>query len=193
MGRPMNIYKKLAVATAGAALSFAAIEANHVNPVQAATVTYDLTIDVTTGSLAGTQSFGFFSYDDSTLTGIGLETLGVNKGLSVDFDFLGKTYHETDENSYPDFPVVQFQDRSLLGIEFLVQDPTGFAFEIGTSNPDPNVFAGNQFIYGKRPGIDGDGVVKYSLRSVSEPNAMSGLAVLGLGLLLKRKVIAKHN
>lgn len=163
------------------------------NPVQAATVTYDFTIDLTTGSLANTESFGFFSYDDSTLTGIGLETLGVNKGLSVSFDFLGKTYYETDENSFPDFPIVQFQDRSLLGIAFLVQEQTGFAFGISTSNPDPNVFAGNQFIYGYRPGIDGGGVVKYSLRSVFEPSAMSGLAVLGFGLLLKRKVIAKHN
>ena len=117
LGKKMSIYQKLAVATATAALSLAAMEAKT---VQAATIIYDFTVDVTSGPLTGTQSFGSFSYDDLALTGTGLETLGVNEGLSISFDFLGKTYNETNDIGSPDYPIVQFQDQSLLGLNFFV-------------------------------------------------------------------------
>ena len=170
--------------TAGVVLSFTAIEANSVEPVLAATIAYDFTVDVTSGSLAGTQGFGSFSYDDSTLTGSGLETLKVNEDLSITFNFAGKVYNEADEVDFPYFPLVQFQDNSLLGLSFLAQK-SEFAFQIGTSSSDPNVYGGNEFIYGARPDMDGKGVVNYSPRPVPEPSAIFGL-LLGGCLLLKK-------
>lgn len=181
----MKLRQKLAFATAGVVLSFA-VEANSMKPALAATITYDFTVDVTSGSLAGTQSSGFFSYDDSTLEGIGLETLGVNEGLDISFEFSGKTYNETDDIYFPNFPMVQFQDSSLLGLSFLADD-SEFAFRIGTSNPDPDVFGGDEFRYGARPDVDGEGVVSYSSRPVPEPSAVTGLAVV-VGLLLRKKL-----
>lgn len=183
----MKLPQKLAFATAGVVLSCAAMEANFMKPALAATITYDFTVDVTSGSLAGIQGSGFFSYDDSTLKGIGLETLRANGGLDISFEFSGKTYNETDDINFPNFPMVQFQDSSLLGLSFLAEEP-GFAFQIGTPNPAPDVFGGDEFIYGVRPDIDGEGVVSYSSRPVPEPSTLSGLAVIGLGLLLRKKL-----
>ena len=176
--------QKLAFVTAGVVVSFTAIEANPVKPVLAATVTYDFTVDVTSGSLAGTQGFGFFSYDDSTLTGSGLETLGVNEDLTISFNFSGKVYNEADDVGFPYFPFVQFQDNSFLGLSFFRQKPE-FAFRIGTSSSDPKVYGGNEFRYGARPDIDGEGIVNYSPRPVPEPSAIFGL-LLGGCLLLKK-------
>ena len=76
----------------------------------------------------------------------------------------------------------------MLALSFLV-DKSGFAFQIGTPNLAPDVFGGNEFIYGVRPnpdGIDGEGVVNYSIRPVPEHSAMFGLVVVSLSLLLKQ-------
>lgn len=58
-----NFLGKLAVATAGAALSLAVMGAQ---PAGAATITYDFTVGVTSGPLTGNQYSGFFSYDDAS-------------------------------------------------------------------------------------------------------------------------------
>lgn len=57
-----SIFQKLAVAAAGTVLSLNLMEAN---PAQAAIITYDFTVDVTSGLLFGNQYRGYFSYDDS--------------------------------------------------------------------------------------------------------------------------------
>lgn len=184
----MSIHQKLAVATAAAALSYAVIDAK---PVQAATITYDFTVDVTSGPLTGNQSSGFFSYDDSILTGSGLETIGADDGLSVSFNFLGKTYNETNDIDFPDYPIVQFQDRKLLGLNFAVfYAPSfqtfGIADTVDVATGSLGSGGGNIFAYDTDPSVqfEGLGNVTYSPRPVPEPVSVVG--VLGLGFLLKK-------
>ncbi|MCC5630774.1 hypothetical protein LC613_23370 [Nostoc sphaeroides CHAB 2801] len=88
----MKLAKNLAIATIAATISVAAIGAK---PVQAALVNYDFTVNAIYGNNPG-QYFGSFQYDDSTLTNTGLETLGVENGLAVAFNYLVANYTEAD-------------------------------------------------------------------------------------------------
>ncbi len=189
----MSIHQKLAVATATAALSLAAMEAK----IQAASSIYDFTVDVTSGPLSGTQSFGSFSYDDVALTGTGLETLGVNEGLSISFDFLGETYDETNDIDLPDYPIVQFQDRSLLGLNFNVFYGSSLQFaianEVDVSTGAVGLDGGNVFAYDTDPSVVFEGLGTVTYKQVPEPSAVAGLSVLGLGFLLKKKVTSSRK
>ena len=190
----MSIYQKLAVATATAALSLAAMEAEN---VQAATIIYDFTVDVTSGPLTGTQSSGSFSYDDLALTGTGLETLGVNEGLSVSFDFLVETYNETNDIDSPNYPIVQFQDQSLLGLNFNVFYASSLQFaiadEIDASIGAVGLGGGNVFAYDTDPNAAFEGLGTVTYRPVPEPSSVVGLSVLGLGFLLRKKVTSSRK
>lgn len=191
----MSIYQKLAVATATATLSLAAMEAK----IQAATIIYDFTVDVTSGPLSGTQSFGSFSYDDLALTGTGLETLGVNEGLSISFDFLGETYNETDDiGSLNNYPIVQFQDQSLLGLNFNVFYSPSFqsfaiADEVDVSMGAVGLGGGNVFAYDTDPSVEFEGLGTVTYQQVPEASSVVGLGVLGLGFLLKKKVTSSRK
>lgn len=185
----MSIYQKLTVATATAVLSLAAMEAK----IQAATITYDFTIDVTSGPLTDTEPSGFFSYDNSTLTGTGLEALGVNQGLSIAFNFLGDTYNETNDIDFPAFPIVQFQDRQLLGLSFVAFyapffQTIGIGDTVDVSIGEIGRGGGSIFAYDTDPsvGFEGVGEVTYTARPVPEPSSVAALSALGLGFLLKR-------
>ncbi|MEQ8753844.1 MAG: PEP-CTERM sorting domain-containing protein [Coleofasciculus sp. G1-WW12-02] len=183
----MKNYQKLAIVTAGLALSFAAIEANS---AQAAIITYDFTVDVTTGLLTDTQYQGFFSYDDSTLTGSGVESVGIAEGLSISFDFLGVTYTEADDNLVDfGFPFVEFNQGSLVGLQYTVSN--GAIFSIFGDNPT-GLGGGDEFNYIDETSFEvGNGNVTYSLRppsaSVPEPSAVLGLGILGFGWLVRTK------
>ena len=48
------------------------------HPSLAKPITYDFTVEVSQGSLAGNTYTGSFSYDDEQLTGVGKEEIGVN-------------------------------------------------------------------------------------------------------------------
>jgi hypothetical protein len=76
----MNKSPKCICAIASVILSFGLIQAK---PTQAATITYDLTIDFDAGSLAGESYKGFYSYDPALI-----ELDGVGKPFRVtDFDY----------------------------------------------------------------------------------------------------------
>lgn len=170
------------------------------NPVQAAILTSDFIVNITSGSLAGTQASGSLSFDDSTLTGEELESVGQTDGLSIAFDFLGRSYTELNEydreGEEGDYPLVSFQDGRLLGLNFLVINPSvGFAF---SDNQIDNRFGtigeagGTTFVYNTVledwPPFEGQGVVTYS-KPVPEPSSVLGtvaFGIFGTGLLLKR-------
>lgn len=177
----MNICTKLAFAI-GLALSLTAIETS---PVFAATLSYNFFVDVTSGSLAnsslvGNKYKGYFSYDDSALEDGEAESV---KGLSLSFDFFGH-YTEENDHSYPDYPVAYFNERELLGLDYLSYTNADsvlrlyldtFYFETGADS-----VAGN---------------VTYSLASVNpapvpEPDATLELGLLSsIGWLLKKRII----
>ncbi len=188
----MNIYKKVTVAIASLALGVAAIKTNS---VQAATVTYDFNVDVTTGSLADNLYEGSFSYDDSTLTGIGRETVGIEDELSIDFEFLGKTYTEENDNNVSfNFPIVEFNNGSLVGLQYIVSDVLDNSiFSFAIFGDDSDGLGGDKFQYVNENSVEAsEGRVIYTFASspssVPEPSTVLGLGILSLSWLLKSKV-----
>ena len=99
-----SIYQKLALATAGTVLSLAVMETYSAN---AATITYDFTVNITDGPLLGNQYSGFFSYDDTSPSATRLPAdytspsfvsplVPVFDVTEFNFDFAGKTYTKSD-------------------------------------------------------------------------------------------------
>jgi hypothetical protein len=84
-------------------------------------VTYDFTITVTKGGLAGNSFKGSFSYDDAKLKGTGVEELGITEGLTTCINYLGRTYRETEDTSYPTFPTLRFEDGKIAQLNFWIQ------------------------------------------------------------------------
>lgn len=114
----LKLLSKRSCAFASVALSTAVITTSLAN---AATITYDFTLNVNQGSLAGKTFNGTFSYDDATLKGTGVEELGVAEGLTVCMNYLGRNYSETDDTSYPAFPKLVFEDGKVKQLDFWIQ------------------------------------------------------------------------
>lgn len=85
------------------------------------TVTHDFTVNVNKGSLAGKSFDGSFSYDAATLKGVGKEELTVKDGLIVCMNFLGRTYNAIDDNNYPTFPKLVFEDGKIKRLDFWIE------------------------------------------------------------------------
>lgn len=113
-----NLSPKLSTAFLAVALSSAALITSS---AQASTVSYDFTVNVTQGPLAGQSYSGTFSYDDSTLEGSGIEILGIEQELSVCMNYFGRNYTELDDTSYPEFPKLLFEDGAITQLDFWVQ------------------------------------------------------------------------
>lgn len=183
-----NIVKSSAVATTGAAMSLAAIKAN---PTQAATVTYDFTVYVTSGSLSGQQFEGFFSYKNSTLTGIGSEEIGVKEGLFVRFELLGVTYTEASDFNSPLYPRVLFENGSLAGLDFEVFNSQVSYQLIRDFDKKSSCFTYR--LADEATLRTGSGTVTYSLREnsptpVPEQDTVEDLSVPGFDWLLKGNI-----
>ncbi|WP_373535071.1 hypothetical protein [Microcoleus sp.] len=108
---------KLSVAIATTLLSTSLTAAQ----AYAVPVTYDFTVTVTKGRLAGNSFNGSFSYDDAKLKGTGVEELGIAEGLTTCINYLGRTYRETDDTSYPTFPKLRFEDGNISQLNFWIQ------------------------------------------------------------------------
>ncbi|MBD2438123.1 PEP-CTERM sorting domain-containing protein [Nostoc sp. FACHB-110] len=164
-----------------AAISMATLS---VKPAQAAILTYKFTANALSGDNPG-QYFGSFTFDNSSLTNVGLEDIGVENGLKVAFNYLGNNYTEVDDDDYDTFPVLSFNNGNLLGLSYLVQDK----FFIGGDIDNPGL-GGNKFYTFEL--VDGAssvlevGTVSYT--KVPEPLSLGGTAIAGtLGLWLQRK------
>jgi len=114
----LNLFSKRSFVIAIAALSTAVITTSLAH---ASTITYDFTVNVTQGSLAGKTFNGTFSYDDATLKGTGIEELGVAQGLTACMNYFGRNYSETDDTSYPAFPKLVFEDGKIKQLDFWIQ------------------------------------------------------------------------
>ncbi len=199
----MSIYKKLAITTTSIVLSLIAIESN---PVKAATITYDFTVDIVESEYLRNFSLaGFFSYDDSSIEGTGSEIIPV----------ISATYIRTFESN-PNSPGVITSDTLYGGGAPVFRNQANVLIENG-------MFNGLQWDYGQRrfefdivgqnyedfiffsppfPCSDTTdlfcrttGNVEYTLReepsnSVPESTGILGLSLFGLGFLFKKKLIA---
>ncbi len=190
----------LAIAVVGAAISF------MLDPAQAAILTYDFTVDVTSGELSGNQYGGYFSYDDAARAAVSQPYFDVTD-FHFDFDRL---YTRSDlildgRQGAAALPL------EIRGGETTLDPATGslavtphggdlvrFAFSNFDSHQTTDFFSmlgspnQSSFVYGSYPNnlpIIGSGTVSYAQRSpaaVPEPDGAIALTSLfGLGLLLK--------
>ncbi|MEA5566803.1 PEP-CTERM sorting domain-containing protein [Anabaena sp. UHCC 0399] len=173
----MKLAKSLGIAT------FAAISVAAIAPkaAQAAIVNYNFTVNATSGDDPG-QYFGSFKYDDSFLTGLGSEILGVENGLKVAFNYLGNNYTEADDEAFDFFPIVTFNDGNLQGLSYFVADQ----FIIGSDVNTPEV--GGNIFYTISGSVNTRAVGTVSYAKVPEPFAVGGTAIAAtLGLWINRK------
>ena len=90
-------------------------------PVRAEPVTYDFTVVVREGSLAGNTFEGSLTYDDGAITGRGAEKINVVHGLKTNINFLGREYTEKEDRNYPEFPKLTFRNGEIHLLDFWVQ------------------------------------------------------------------------
>lgn len=172
----MNLGTKAAcwmLAAAAGAISFAPA-------AQATAITYDFTVDVTSGPLTGNVSSGTFSYDSSSITPGG-HNLAAGLLTALDFTFNGTTYNAGTANTGAlefdasgNLTFFAFGNNCAAGTctvtggtdqWFVTPGPSGFIYSTPTSNQ----------------GFSGD--VTYALSSASVPEPGT-LGLFGLGLLL---------
>ena len=181
----------LSIATTVLVLGVLAV-GNH--PVQAATITYDFTVDVFFGPLSGNTFAGWFSFDDTNLTGVGSEVLDIpNDDLKIEFSFLGETFDRDDESfeifdRIPPVPSISFLDGVLEGLSYRVDEVRGTNL---SAIPDPVqdfTILGSGFGYRT---VDDtiflEGKVQYKQRGIPEPSTLLAIGILGAGFLLKTK------
>ena len=169
---------KLTVA-ASIALSLAGMDAHL-----AQAVTYDINVSILSGPLTNQLFSGFVSFEDSSLSGIGDESLPIT---NFQFEFLGVEYTEADDPT----ATVDFFDSDFLGLNFAAVDPStndSFSFVSGMF-AFPPVFPPSIndafFAYNlpqPPPPQGGEGQVTYT--KVPEPSSIIGLlALASLGLV----------
>jgi len=193
-------FKTLSMAIAGAACVTIG-SAVAPSSAQAVTMTNDLQVDVTTGSLAGQSFFGSFQYDDAALTGIGEEMLDLSTGLlGVSFNFLGTIYTEQSDVELPDFPLLGFQDGSLFGLDFVVRPPAvtsdpqrGIRFFAITFTEFRAAFVSEPAIAPPLPFTGSEGTVTYgSATAVPAPAVFPGVLAAGaLGAVYRKRQAKK--
>jgi hypothetical protein len=202
----MGIYQKLAAVTAGAALSLVVSEAI---PTQAATITYDFTLTLTSGvgalqSSVGNQYSGFFSYDDSQIYfsdprfgGFGYTT------YPTDFSLNFNNINYTEANLFPytrgrGGTFLEFTDSgdSFQLVNFgLAAANSGNAGGFNLNIFQNFAYGAGGFFYSGDDG-QGSGSVMSALRAepVPEPDTVLGISVLGFfGWFLKKKKVSSKQ
>lgn len=114
----VKLFSKYSLAIASITFITAVMPASQVYAVP---ITYDFTVNVTQGPLAGKSFNGTFSYNDATLKGTGFEELGVSQGLIVCMNYLGRNYSETDDTSYPAWPKLIFENGKIKQLDFWLE------------------------------------------------------------------------
>jgi hypothetical protein len=193
-------------AIASTSLSLATLAGT--NAVEAAIIKYNFTVDLESSFfLTGSPELGIlpqpdyyngqFSVDDSSLTGVGLESLGVDDGLEVSL-FSDPRINAEDDERYPNFPTVNFQDGKLLGLDwYVVYHPftaidnyPGDFFRFSNADFedgfDPTFYTPEDE---PRNPVLGNGTVTY--QSVPEPSLT--VTVLGMGLLAGLAAVSKKQ
>jgi len=172
----VNIYQKLAVAT-GVVLSFASIEAKS---IQAATITYNYTeTPFTAGS---SYVSGSFSFDDSkSADGTKFEVTN----FTMDW-----YRNQSKESLTAVFPYGNASNSILPQWDSSSDSLDGNYYAQGVRVSTNNVFSIDQTEHGSLSTPAGEilssGSVSYT--QVPEPSGVAGVLILGLGLLMKKKL-----
>ncbi len=174
-----------------------------------------LTLDFTSGPLAGQEVLGSFTVDGSLLTGSGVEQLvptdasllifgGTSKRgfLSMDVTIDGNAFTLDDDFDYPELPVLFYEDGVPVAFDFLTDDPDN----LGDNDPllniliDPGSIIGapvgtNSLVY--RPDgstFDNESTGTAAFTVVPEPATAMLLLPLGWALARRhrRVAVARH-
>ncbi|QZZ23128.1 PTPA-CTERM sorting domain-containing protein [Leptothermofonsia sichuanensis E412] len=121
-----TVVKKLSVAAVGAACIALGSTSLKPSPAQAAILSAPLSINVDLGSGPVSSTAGSVTFDDSFLTGAGLEFLTTGSGLqNLSLTLLGNTYTAaSDPRPATFFPRLVFNGGTLLGLNFQFQELT---------------------------------------------------------------------
>lgn len=153
------------------------------NASHAASVNYDLSGAVDSGTLLGETYVGQLTFDDATLTGSSEEFLPVS---TLNFNFLGSTFNRSQGAVLPE---VAFLDGAFLGLSFNVStfDPD-FAVIPGVVNVTESYFAYGNGVVGNA----GLGSLVYTVSAVPEPEIVTmllfGVALVGYVVRGRRKI-----
>jgi hypothetical protein len=134
----------------------------------AATITQNILVTITSGTLTGNIYTGSFSYDDSPLTPPPFT--GNIPVTALSFLFQGTTYTEADGA-----PVAFYDNGTFLGLDFAVATTPQPTFLPGINSLSESIFA---YDLGSS---SGGGTVTYTeVTGTPEPTAVLGLLSLGL-------------
>lgn len=151
--------------------------------------TYDFKVQISSGSLTGKTFEGFFSYNASTLSGEGFETVGLAQELKISFNFLNQKYSESDDVGFPNSPILQFKDGKLFGLKYA---PFDFVFHLTSQSGEIQ----SAFTYDVAAG-EGEGQVSYVQRefAASTQNTANpvGFGFSGLSWLLRKKAVSPQK
>ena len=145
----------------------------------------------------GNSYSGVFSYNNELL-GSALKNIPI---LDLSFNFLGNTYTQRDDVSYPQFPKLDIQEETNPILNFVINKPelaanfnsSGLTFglspsasagrnDTGYSVVDPNGLYTGRVSYGSATAV-----------SVFEPNGIPGIICLALSgfFYIQRKLLKK--
>ena len=134
----------------------------------AATITQNILVTITSGTLTGNIYTGSFSYDDSPLTPPPFT--GNIPVTALSFLFQGITYTEADGA-----PVAFYDNGTFLGLDFSVASTPQPTFLPGINSLSESIFA-----YDLGSSSGGGPVTYTQVTGTPEPTAVLGLLSLGL-------------
>lgn len=152
-------------------------------PAQAAPVQFDFSTTVSTGPFLGEVGTGFIRFDDAFAASSAVSPGPAAGSLEIGFTFLGQTFHETNDQDFPNFPLVTLFDGLPVAIDFVLAD--GFS-GVDFANSSIGLIALQGALL---PGIAGQLLAPIDIQlaqpqAVPEPasSVLAGLALLALGL-----------
>ncbi|MFE4104654.1 PEP-CTERM sorting domain-containing protein [Almyronema epifaneia] len=175
--------KQYLLSSAAIAGSLLLVPAAMIDSATAATLVQPFEVEVTSGGLAGQTFFGSARYDESIAPSGLFGAINAADGLTLTFDFLGRTFTEADAVAFPNSPNL----FSFFGNTFLAYavntDAVGFSL-LGPAFSYQVSEAGNETF-----GFGTVTVGEVSTAPVPEPLTLLGsLTALGLGYAAKRRM-----
>ncbi len=183
----MKFAQTMTILIAGSVVGAAAMP---IQPIHAATLTYDFSvaIDPASSFLPGAQGSGSFSVDDSSFDSLGS---AIPTQLDFKFNDSSSLYTAKDDINYPTYPII-FQTASSgngspVGLNFVFLYKNSVA-----SAPEKLILTGNDVsVYenAKSGQKIGSGTISYAAAGVPEPSNVGAIVLAGgIGLwLLKRQ------